>query len=97
MPGQDVIAEEAVLAKIRSHGNGHHIETTEAEAHARKLAYPCPACGAQPLYSCSNDDPLANHCPERGASGEPLRLIAKDDEPPPARETAEQHADRVIR
>lgn len=62
----DAGAEERIIADIRRHGNGHHIDAPEFEAHARKLAYACPACGAPPTYSCSNGDRLANHCPGRG-------------------------------
>jgi hypothetical protein len=75
-------AEERVMASIRRVGNGDHLNASAFEAHARALAYWCPTCGAGATYSCSNDDPLGNHCPARSAR---------------VTETMEQHAERIIK
>lgn len=43
-------------------------ELAELRAHQLVMMIPCPTCGAPSGYSCSNDDRLANHCPERTAA-----------------------------
>lgn len=42
---------------------GTGVDITE---HGRRMLFHCPSCGAPAGYGCSNGDPLANHCPERG-------------------------------